>query len=199
LVLCDSIKFSMQAAVNSTSTQCSHWYQPLDEGYGGWSTKGCSLVEETREEAICECRHLGTFAITVVCWLIKSLGRKMTRYWWANFACVVISKDLRFAASIQESGGLNYTRESGQNISFACTASSSPLPDITWLRNGYPIQAGLSNKFQVSEQTFTEFYNPFAGTKQSIMVVSDLGIRAVHNLRGSIVPQMYCVISITSL
>ena len=56
-------------------------------------------------------------------------------------------------------------------------ASSSPLPDITWLRNGYPIQTGLSNKFQVSEQTFTQFYNPFAGTKQSIMVVSDLGIR----------------------
>jgi len=39
------------------------------------------------------------------------------------------------------------------------------------------MQTGLSNKFQISEQTFTEFYNPFAGTKQSIMVVSDLGIR----------------------
>ena len=93
-----------------------------------------------------------------------------------NFACVFVSKDLRFAPSIQEGGGLNYTRESGQSISFVCTASSAPLPDITWLRNGYPVQPGLNNKFQISEQTFSEFYNPVAGTKQSTMVVSDLGL-----------------------
>ena len=58
--------FSVQALHNSTNTQCSYWDQSLDEGYGGWSTEGCSLVEETREEAVCECNHLGNFAITLV-------------------------------------------------------------------------------------------------------------------------------------
>jgi len=58
--------FSIQALHNSTNTQCSYWDQSLDEGYGGWSTEGCSLVEETREEAVCECNHLGNFAITLV-------------------------------------------------------------------------------------------------------------------------------------
>jgi len=55
-----------QAFYNSTNTECSHWDQSLDEGYGGWSTENCSLVEEIREEAVCECNHLGNFAITLV-------------------------------------------------------------------------------------------------------------------------------------
>ena len=55
-----------QAFYNSTNTECSHWDQSLDEGYGGWSTENCSLVEETREEAVCECNNLGNFAITLV-------------------------------------------------------------------------------------------------------------------------------------
>jgi len=54
------------AFYNSTNTECSHWDQSLDEGYGGWSTENCSLVEETTEEAVCECNHLGNFAITLV-------------------------------------------------------------------------------------------------------------------------------------
>ena len=32
-----------QAFYNSTNTECSHWDQSLDEGYGGWSTENCSL------------------------------------------------------------------------------------------------------------------------------------------------------------
>jgi len=40
-------------------------------GYGGWSTEGCFVVEETREEAVCECDHLGSFAITLVRYMYK--------------------------------------------------------------------------------------------------------------------------------
>ena len=60
-----------QALYNGTNTRCSFWDQSIDAGYGGWSTDGCFLAEETREEVVCECDHLGNFAITLVSYMIK--------------------------------------------------------------------------------------------------------------------------------
>jgi len=61
------LKFLKNPSVeDGNNTQCSHWNQSLDEGYGGWSTESCSLVEATREEATCECDRLESFTILVV-------------------------------------------------------------------------------------------------------------------------------------
>ena len=41
---------------------------PCAGGFGDWSTRGCTLVNETEEEAMCECDHLTNFAILLVCY-----------------------------------------------------------------------------------------------------------------------------------
>ncbi len=40
-------------------------------GYGGWSGRGCVLVNETENEVMCECDHLTNFAILLVSHLIS--------------------------------------------------------------------------------------------------------------------------------
>ncbi len=49
----------------SGSAECSFWDQSLDDGYGAWSTEGCSLVKDGRDSTSCKCNHLTNFAILV--------------------------------------------------------------------------------------------------------------------------------------
>ena len=36
------------------------------EGFGDWSSRGCSVAMETEEMVTCECDHLTNFAILMV-------------------------------------------------------------------------------------------------------------------------------------
>ena len=46
---------------------CVFWDRTLDGGFGSWSTEGCELYSETRSKAFCECDHLTSFALLMVC------------------------------------------------------------------------------------------------------------------------------------
>lgn len=46
---------------------CVFWDPSLDSGFGNWSSEGCRLVRNEDDKAFCECDHLTTFAILVVC------------------------------------------------------------------------------------------------------------------------------------
>ena len=61
-----TLQKSAQAVQNGTRTECSFWDQSLDGGYGAWSSNGCRLLSETRNEAVCECDHLAQFSLVVV-------------------------------------------------------------------------------------------------------------------------------------
>ena len=57
--------YLLQELRDSGNTEPSFWDQEKDEGYGAWSTEGCSLVSETFDQATCQCNHLTSFAIIV--------------------------------------------------------------------------------------------------------------------------------------
>lgn len=65
LQLSFKLQFSVHVQQIFGSAKCSYWDQSLDFGYGGWSSDGCQLVQETTDEATCHCTHLTNFAILV--------------------------------------------------------------------------------------------------------------------------------------
>ena len=46
---------------------CVFWDPTLDEGFGNWSSTGCRLNTEVDDKAFCECDHLTSFALLMVC------------------------------------------------------------------------------------------------------------------------------------
>lgn len=75
-----------------------------------------------------------------------------------------------------EEGGITYMRQSGHNISFTCTADGFPLPNITWYRDGLPLQIKLDNceRFKVTQRTVHGFRKEGVRATQSVLTVIDL-------------------------
>lgn len=48
---------------NSQKTLCTFWDQQKDNGYGAWSTEGCSVTRESTDDATCQCSHLTAFTL----------------------------------------------------------------------------------------------------------------------------------------
>lgn len=46
---------------------CVFWDRALDSGFGNWSTEGCRLHTKASSKAFCECDHLTSFALLMVC------------------------------------------------------------------------------------------------------------------------------------
>jgi hypothetical protein len=48
--------------------KCVYWDVSLNSGHGGWSDKGCQLIETTDEVITCSCNHLTSFsALMTLC------------------------------------------------------------------------------------------------------------------------------------
>ena len=50
---------------------CVFWDPTLDEGFGNWSSEGCRLTGDVPDKGICECNHLTSFALLMVCVCMK--------------------------------------------------------------------------------------------------------------------------------
>ena len=50
---------------------CVFWDTTLDSGYGNWSSIGCRLNSDTVDKAFCECDHLTSFALLMVCTYVR--------------------------------------------------------------------------------------------------------------------------------
>ena len=46
---------------------CVFWDPTLDDRFGDWSTEGCRLTADIVDKAFCECNHLTSFALLMVC------------------------------------------------------------------------------------------------------------------------------------
>ena len=60
---------SLQELLPAVHVECSYWDLSLDEGFGGWSTEGCSRVVRVEDDAgkvVCDCNHLTNFAVLLV-------------------------------------------------------------------------------------------------------------------------------------
>ena len=47
-------------------TVCAYWDFNLQNGYGDWSSKGCSYIGRRNGKIICHCNHLTNFAVLMV-------------------------------------------------------------------------------------------------------------------------------------
>ena len=81
-------------------------------------------------------------------------------------------------AYIQENGGIDFTRQSRESVSFTCTADGIPTPTILWLRNGTLLQASLNPRLSVSGETLSSGLRPnIAESRRSTLTISDLSER----------------------
>ena len=47
-------------------TACAYWDFSLQNGYGDWSSEGCSYIGRRNGKIICHCNHLTNFAVLLV-------------------------------------------------------------------------------------------------------------------------------------
>ncbi|XP_075119683.1 adhesion G-protein coupled receptor G2 isoform X2 [Leptodactylus fuscus] len=63
--LTESIVVTLKTSPTNSSNQvsCVFWDFNRNNGSGGWSSEGCSVAKTTRDETVCKCNHLTSFAI----------------------------------------------------------------------------------------------------------------------------------------
>ena len=76
--------------------------------------------------------------------------------------------------SIEEEGGDVYSHLSGETASFACTVNGVPLAGVVWLRDGLILQAHLSDRFQVTEETVPSSQYEVLEARRSNLTITDL-------------------------
>ena len=70
--------------------------------------------------------------------------------------------------------GVNYTAQSGDNITLTCTVDAAPLPDIVWLRNGRFLQTSFNDKFRLVVETITSIRSDIDDARRSTLTIFNL-------------------------
>ena len=65
-----------------TKLTCVFWDPTLDDGFGNWSTEGCQLHIEASSKTFCECNHLTSFALLMVCTRRETVLHNCMMHWY---------------------------------------------------------------------------------------------------------------------
>ena len=77
-----------------------------------------------------------------------------------------------------ENGGTTSTRESGETVSFTCTADGVPAPAIAWLRDNRALLVNLDNRLSVETRTTLPGLRPYiTESRRSVLTISDLTVK----------------------
>ncbi|XP_065832839.1 adhesion G-protein coupled receptor G6-like isoform X2 [Oscarella lobularis] len=59
----DPVKMIFTSFQAAYAPQCVYWDEWANDGYGGWSSDGCEVVESNSTTVVCSCNHLTSFSV----------------------------------------------------------------------------------------------------------------------------------------
>ena len=76
-----------------------------------------------------------------------------------------------------ENGGTTFTNQSGDTVSFTCTADGVPAPTIAWLRDNRALLINLDNRLSVETTTLPGLRPYITESRRSVLTISDLTVK----------------------